>query len=344
MKDYYQILGLEKGASEDRIKKAYRNLAKKFHPDLNPGDKAAEERFKEISVAYDTLINPQKRQQYDAMSDMAARGYGPEGFEGFRTYRAERGVPEFETGFSDFFFGSFADIFSSIFDVGERQRAGTYGRSRGEDVEYSVDIPFNIAALGGQMSISIPKQGTCERCSGSGAETGSPIVSCPQCQGKGMIIIQQGGFAISRPCPRCYGRGQIISRPCSKCKGSGIASITKKFTVKIPSGVDTGTKLRLKMEGSPGVGGGTAGDLIIRLNVLKDTKFQKKGMDIYTDVVINKNIAMSGGVVKLDTIKGKADVNIPKGIKDGSVLRLKGLGIKKNSNIIGDQYVRVRLK
>ncbi|MBA2124372.1 hypothetical protein B9J78_05505 [bacterium Unc6] len=342
VKDYYQILGLKKGASEDQIKKTYRSLAKKYHPDLNPGDRAAEEKFKEISSAYDTLTDPQKKQQYDAMSDIASKGYGPGGFEGFKTYRGETGAG-FEHEFSEFSFGNFADIFSSIFDVGERKRSTGYGRRQGEDVEYSMDIPFNIAALGGVMSFSIPKQGACNRCGGTGAEPGSSVSVCPQCQGRGIIIIQQGGFAISRPCPRCYGRGEVISKPCSKCKGSGVYSGTRRFTVKIPSGIDTGTKLNLKREGEPGSGGGLPGNLIIRLNVSPDSTFKRKGLDIYTDVIINKDTASCGKVVLVPTIRGMANVNIPSGIKNRTLLRLKGLGIKSKFQT-GYHYVRVQIK
>jgi len=273
-KDYYQILGAKKESSADEIKKAYRALAKKYHPDKNPGDKTAEERFKEIQEAYDVLGNPQKRSEYDQLKEAAKRGFnfGDVGGNFSRNRNAGRGSG---TVFEDF--SGFGDLFSRIFDRGQRVRSSRHGPTRGADITLELDVPFEKAISGWNTVVVADREEDCPTCRGSGAKPGTRTRKCPQCDGKGMVESVQGGFALSHPCPRCYGRGTIISVPCSTCNGRGQVQQTRRISVKIPPGVDDGMKIRVPGQGEPGVAGGPRGDLYIIPRIIGHRFFKRKG-------------------------------------------------------------------
>lgn len=335
-KDYYEILGVKKNAGKDEIKKVYRKLAKKYHPDTNPNDKVAEEKFKEVSQAYDVLSDSKKRKQYDRMKD-AAFGYdfGPGGFQGFQQ--------EGGRGFTYADFSGLGDIFGSFFDKGSRFRRERYGPRRGDDLTFEIEVPFEEAIVGGQEVISVPREESCPACNGSGAQPGSGVSNCPECKGRGTISIAQGGFAFSRPCPRCYGRGKIIERPCATCHGSGTVSSQRKISVRIPSGVDNGSKIRLAGQGQPGTNGGPPGDLILVIRLGLHHFFERKGRDVYCDVPINFAQAALGSKIRVRTLDGKAMIKIPPGIQTGTSLRLKGRGVKDPDEQGGDMFVKVRV-
>lgn len=338
-KDYYDILGVKKGASPEQLKKAYRKLAKKYHPDANPGDKVAEERFKEISQAYEVLSDPKKRKQYDRMKDAAGSfGFGPGGFQGFagpggRTYsHADAGD-----------MGDLGDIFSAFFDKGSRFRRERYGPRRGEDLTFEVELPFEEAIRGGKRVLSIPREEACSTCGGTGAQPGSNVTGCGQCGGTGTVSISQGGFAFSRPCPNCYGRGTVIERPCAACNGSGTAVSKKKISVSIPPGVDNGSKVRLAGQGQPGPGGGPPGDLILVVRLGAHHFFERKGRNIYCEVPVNIAQAALGSKMRVRTLDGVATVKVPAGIQSGTSLRLKGKGVTGPGGQKGDMYLKVKV-
>lgn len=301
MKDYYQILGVPDSADEAAIKKAYRNLAKKYHPDANPGNKAAENKFKEVSEAHEVLSNKQKRAQYDQMRRYGAGG-GFGGFGGFEGGgRPRRGAgtsqefnyDDLSSMFGEFGgFGSFADIFSSIF--GESlgaQFGGTATRTRrpmaGEDLSSEIDVPADVAMIGGRVNLRLNVTEQCPTCHGSGAKPGSHPRTCPECHGRGVISFTQGNFAVSRPCPRCLGRGQIIDELCPTCKGAGSIRKGREIAVKIPPGIQSGKTIRLRGLGNPGANGGPSGDLYLRINIVGKPGFEgqsgfwREGLDIH---------------------------------------------------------------
>jgi molecular chaperone DnaJ len=354
-KDYYKILGVDEKASPEEIKKAYRKLAKKYHPDANPDDAQAAERFKEVNEANEVLSDSKKRKQYDDLRNFAHAGYG-------------YGRPGFEQGFdindilSQFGrggggggrtrvhsegdlggFGGLGDIFSNIFDRGQRFRQERYGPQRGEDLHAEVEVAFDVAAKGGTTVITIAKEDLCDRCRGTGAEPGSKVEKCPQCGGAGMISVSQGAFAVSRPCPRCYGRGEIVSEPCNKCGGAGRVSVNKRLSVKIPPGISEGRTIRLRGQGQPGTSGGPAGDLLIKVRVSPHRFFKRRGANIHCDIDINLAQAVLGSKVRVRTLDDKyAVVKIPPGTQPGTTFRLKGLGVKSDSKV-GDQMVTVNV-
>lgn len=348
-KDYYDILGISEDASQDDIKKAYRKLAKKYHPDINKGDKQAEERFKEISEAHGVLSDPKKREQYDQMRKYGAHfgggggsPFGQGGFEGFGGF-GRTGGGGFRT--EDFGFGSLGDIFSSIFgDAGMRTHSRKYQRARqrpmrGSNLRLTLNVSFEEAALGTSKTIKLKRDEKCDRCNGSGAEPGSGETVCPECQGSGMVSMQQGMFSISRPCPKCLGSGRIIGKPCTKCGASGKVKSAKTISVKIPEGIESGKKIRLRGMGNAGPNGADYGDLIITVNVRPDKFFERRGNNIYTTVPLTLKQAVEGVKMKVRTLHGKAMLTIPPLTKDNTLLKLKGQGIKG-----GDQYVRVKVK
>lgn len=361
-KDYYQVLGVGEGATTDEIKKAYRRLAKKYHPDSNPDEPKAADRFKQINEAHEVLSDPKKRKQYDDMRRFASAGYGGGGtYQGFdindllgqfarggaRAGARRGGAGE---GAQTYTFedlgglGDFGDIFSSIFDRGGRFRQERYGPQKGEDLSAEVEVPFEVAVKGGKTLVSISKAETCDRCRGSGAEPGSKVTKCPQCGGSGMISVSQGGFAVSRPCPRCYGRGEIVSEPCTKCAGTGQVSGVKRLSITIPRGVEDGGKIRLRGQGQPGTSGGQPGDLIIRVNVAGDRFFTRRGANVYCDVRINLAQAVLGAKIRVRTIGGKkALLKIPPGTQPSTTFRLKGLGAEVGGRV-GDQLVTVNVE
>ena len=350
-KDYYQVLGVREGADQESIKKSYRKLARKYHPDTNPDDPSAEERFKEISEAYRVLSDPEKRKQYDAMRTAGAgagfRG-GPEGFGGFgfRTGGGPAGqwqTIDFEdlAGAEGFGLG---DLFSSIFGGRRGRGAGAPRPQKGADRRVEVQIPFELAARGGEITVRVPLEVECPRCHGNGAEPGTPVEECPQCGGSGSVSLIQGGFAVQRPCPRCYGRGTLIKEPCTQCRGEGTITERKRIKVKIPPAIEDGERIRLRGKGEPGPAGGPPGDLILSVRVKPDRFFRREGLDIYCTVTISIVQAMLGARIRVRTVHGKkVEVRIPPGTQSGTKLRLKGQGLTREGKT-GDQYVEIQVK
>ena len=337
-KDYYKILGVGESASADEIKKAYRRQAKKYHPDANPGNKAAEEKFKEVSEANEVLSNPQKRKQYDDLRKFGATG--SPGFEGFDFDRFGKGTGR-TFSFEDLGdLGGFSDLFSSFFDRGERSRQKRWSAQKGQDLYVEIEIPFDLAISGGKYTFEIKKEDTCPVCHGSGAQPGSRIMTCPECGGTGMVSFSQGAFAIQRPCPRCFGKGKVITKPCTACNGSGEVISPKRIAIKIPQGVEHGSNLRLRGQGQPGIAGGPSGDLIVRINISSHRFFERKGADIFCKVPINIAQAILGSKIRVRSIDGKVDIKIPIGTQSGTKFRLRGRGVEMNGSR-GDQYVEV---
>jgi molecular chaperone DnaJ len=339
-KDYYQTLGVSENAKSEEIKKAYRRLAKKYHPDANPNDKAAEEKFKEISEAHDVLSNSQKRQQYDQM-----RKFGASGFPGSDSSQWSEIFRERKKGKRTFFedlggLGGLGDIFSSIFDLGGRTRKERWGPQKGEDLYVETEIPFDQAISGGRTVSEIRKEESCRVCGGSGAKPGSKVKTCPECGGTGMVSFSQGAFAVSRPCPRCLGKGEIIGSFCSNCGGSGQVYTRKRLAIKIPPGVEDGTRLKLRGQGQPGVAGGPPGDLIVKIKIGEHPFFIRKGADIFCKIPINIAQAVLGSKIRIRTLDGKVDLKIPPGTQTATKFRLKGKGVNVNGTR-GDQYVEV---
>jgi molecular chaperone DnaJ len=346
-KDLYKLLGVAENASADEIKKAYRKLAKKYHPDANPNDSSAAERFKEISEAYSVISDSEKRKQYDQMRKYGAfSGFGGPG-SGARSTAGAR--PSGGTGasggfsFEDLSGGGIGDIFSSIFDLGKRRgSARSQGPQRGQTIEYAVEVPFTLAARGGKLTITVPVTETCATCTGTGAAPGTSPTTCPECRGSGTVTFGQGGFAVSRPCPACYGRGTIPTDPCPTCNGQGQLRQQKQIQITVPAGVDTGSKLRLSGQGEPGAGGGARGDLIISFRVQPHRFFSREGIDVHCTVPINMAQATLGSRIRVRTVDGKQVVlRIPPGTQSDTRFRIKGQGIEKEGQR-GDQIVRVK--
>ncbi|MGB8656519.1 MAG: molecular chaperone DnaJ [Candidatus Zixiibacteriota bacterium] len=339
-KDYYQTLGLSEKASPEEIKKTYRRLAKKYHPDANPNNKMAEEKFKEISEAHEVLSNPEKRKQYDQLRQMGAQGFT--GFEGFGEDAFTRRTGKGRTFTSEDLggLGDLGDLFSSFFDLGETSRRQRWGPQKGADAFAEAEIPFDLSISGGDTTLEFRSQESCPTCGGTGAKPGTKLTNCPECGGSGMVSSVQGGFAVSRPCPRCLGRGKIITTPCPQCRGRGEIIANKRILLKIPPGVEDGTQLRLRGQGQPGSGGGPPGDLIVRVNVGEHHFFERKGRDVYCQVLINIAQATLGTRIRVRTVDGKVDLKIPPGTQNGTKFRLKGKGVQVNG-AKGDQYVEV---
>ena len=335
-RDYYEVLGVNKSSSPDEIKKAYRKLAKKYHPDLNPDDKeGAEAKFKEATEAYEVLGDPQKKQQYDqfghaAFDQTAGGGYGG-GFGGF---------DGFDMG----------DIFSSFFGGGfGGQRQNPNAPRRGRDLTYSIDLSFEEACFGTEREITINHLEKCEKCHGSGSAEGSTPTTCPTCHGSGQVKSVQrtplGNFQSVRTCDTCGGSGKIIKNPCPSCGGNGNARKNKKVRVKIPAGIDNGQQVYVRNEGDAGTNGGPNGDLILSVRVKNHKLFIRQGYDILCDYPISFVQATLGAEVQVPTIDGKVAYNIPEGTQSGTVFRLKGKGVTKiNSTQRGDQYVTIRVE
>ena len=334
-RDYYEVLGVEKGASGDEIKKAYRKLAKKYHPDLNPNDKeGAEAKFKEATEAYEVLSDDNKRRQYDqfghAAFDQTAGGYGGGG-----------------AGFDGFDMG---DIFSSFFGGGfGGQRQNPNAPQRGRDIAYNIDLTFEDACFGTEREISINHLEKCEECNGSGAAKGSSPTTCPTCHGAGQVKTVQrtplGNFQSVRTCSSCGGKGTIIKEPCRKCGGKGTVRNGKKVRVKIPAGIDNGQQVYIRNEGDAGANGGPNGDLILNVRVKPHKIFIRQGYDVLCDYPISFVQATLGAEVQVPTIDGKVSYTIPEGTQTGTVFRLKGKGIQKvNSTQRGDQYVTIKIE
>lgn len=345
-KDLYKILGVSKDATADQIRKSYRRLAKKHHPDSNQGNKDAEERFKDISHAYEILKDSKKREQYDAMRDAASRGFDPRGFGGAEDFfrhassgRGSAGAGRQHSSFEDLGIG---DLFGDIFDLGARSRRARYGPQKGDDVRADVRVPFEVAAKGGQVSIKIPREETCSQCGGVGSAAGSQPKSCPECRGTGTISSAKGGsFAFSQPCPRCYGRGQIVTNPCPDCSGRGTRNVQSSLKLNIPPGAADGSKLRLPKLGQPGVAGGPPGDLILTILVGAHPQFAREGHNLLCDVRVDIVKGALGGTVSVPSLEGEARLKIPAGVRSGQKMRLKGRGLPRQDGGKGDQIVTI---
>jgi molecular chaperone DnaJ len=322
-RDYYEVLGVQRGASPDEVKAAYRKLAFQWHPDKNPGNKEAEEKFKEASEAYAVLSDADKRARYD---QFGFGGVGANPFEGF--------------GFSGASINDiFGDIFGEIFGGGRGRRSAV---NRGEDLRFNLEVGFEEAAFGTEAQVKIPRPRRCEECSGSGARKGTGPRACPTCGGTGEQRYTQGFFSVSRPCAQCGGAGRVISDPCPKCRGRGKVEAEAMLTVKVPPGVDTGTRLRLSGEGEPGEHGGPSGDLFVVLHVREHPLFQREDSDILCEMPISFVEASLGASVDVPTLDGKLKMKIPQGTQSGKIFRLRGKGIPDlNGRGRGDQHVRV---
>ncbi len=329
-KDFYEVLGVNRDASDDEIKKAYRKLAMKFHPDRNPDNPKAEEQFKEAKEAYEILSDANKRAAYDqyghAGVDPQAGGFGG-GFSGGGG------------GFGD----AFADIFGDIF--GGRAGGGGGGRSniyRGADLRYNLEISLEQAAKGTETKIRIPTMEVCDTCSGSGAKSGTQPKTCPTCQGSGQVRLQQGFFSIQQTCPKCHGTGRIIPDPCGTCHGAGRVKQHKTLSVKIPAGVDEGDRIRLAGEGEHGVNGGPPGDLYVQIHLKAHSVFQRDHNDLHCEMPISFTTAALGGEIEIPTLDGAAKIKIPAETQSGKVFRLRGKGIKGvRSHVHGDLLCHV---
>ena len=351
MADFYNTLGVARDASEPEIKKAYRKLAKKFHPDANANDAKAGERFKEISEANNVLSDPAKRKQYDEMRRLGAFDGG--GFGGFGGGRSGRGAgargggaqginfEEFDIGG----LGGLGDLFSSMFGGGEtRQTSRARGPEKGQTVEATLDIPFRTAARGGKVPIELEVSDECSTCHGSGAAPGAQLKICPECNGRGVISFGQGGFAVNRPCPVCLGRGQVPTEPCPTCHGTGEVRARRKVLINVPPGVDTGSKIRLKGQGGKGTANGPPGDLVITFNVLPDKFYKRDGLDVIATVPLNIAQATLGTKISVRTLDGKkVAIKIPPGTPSGKRFRVRGQGIQKGEKK-GDLIVEVSIQ
>jgi molecular chaperone DnaJ len=344
-KDYYETLGVSEKAGDNEIKKAYRRLAKKYHPDRNPNNRMAEEKFKEVSEAHDVLGNPQKRKQYDQLRRMGRGGFrGFEDSQGFQDIFSGRRGKKSTFSFEDLGgFGDLGDLFSSMFDVGETSRRQRRGPQKGTDLYTEVEIPFDLAVSGGKTPMELRKEEACPVCAGTGAKPGTTPSTCPECKGSGMVSFAQGGFAVSRPCPRCLGRGRIIATPCPQCGGRGQSFAQKRILINIPAGINDGTQLRLKGQGQPGTAGGPAGDLIVKIRVGPHRFFERRGKDVYCRIPINIAQATLGSKVRVRTLGGKVDLKIPPGTQSGTRFKLRGKGVEVNGSR-GDQYVEVSVE
>jgi molecular chaperone DnaJ len=330
VKDLYETLGVPKGASQDEIKKAYRKLARQYHPDANPGDASAEERFKEVQSAYDVLSDAEKRKQYDRFG--AANGRpGPGGFR----FDAE--------GFDFADLGDLGDIFGGLF--GARGRAQQQQRGqRGSDLEVEVRLSFEDSLKGVETTIPVELETACRECGGSGAKPGTAPTLCPECKGRGVKAENQGLFAFSQPCPRCRGNGTVIEDPCPRCQGAGRERRTKRYTVKIPAGVKDGSRIRLRGKGEAGWGGAEGGDLFVVTRVAPSKLYSRRGDDLVVEVPVTYPEAALGAQVQVPTPDGPVTVKVKPGTTDGTLLRVKGKGAPKlKGSGRGDLLARVKL-
>ena len=335
-RDYYEVLGVPRNASEEDLKKAYRKLAIKFHPDKNPGDKAAEESFKELGEAYEALSDPKKRASYDQL--------GHDAFDPRR--RAQGGGGGFHDPaeiFREVFGGSSGggSIFEELFGGGQRKQ-DPRAPQRGDDLRYDLELSFEEAVSGCEKDIALTRLSACERCSGSGAEGSPKRKNCATCGGRGQVVASRGIFSIAQACPRCNGQGVIIENPCRTCEGVGRMERPAKVKLRIPPGVDTGTRLRSGGEGEAGSRGGPAGDLYVVLHVKAHELFERDGDDIHCEVPIRFVQAALGSEIEVPTLLGKAQIKIPAGTQSGTTFRLKGKGVRNvHGNGSGDLHVRL---
>ena len=327
-RDYYEILGVARTATEQEIKSAYRKLALKFHPDRNPGDKAAEDSFKEAAEAYAVLVDTDKRHMYDRFGHAGLGGAATGGFD-----------PNAFTGFEDIL-GGLGDIFGFGDVFGGGRRRG--GPQRGPDLRYDLEISFDEAASGTETTIQIPRHEACESCHGTGAAPGTTPTTCQQCHGRGQLRYQQGFFTVARTCGQCRGTGSVISKPCTTCRGAGRIQKERKLTVKIPAGIATGQRMRISGEGEAGGAGGPSGDLYVVIHVQDHPFWQRDGNDLYCEIPVNFPTLALGGEIVIPTLDGEETFKIPDGTQTGSAFRLRGRGMPDVSGRgRGDLIVRV---
>ena len=333
-RDYYEVLEVTKTSTDTEVKSSYRRLAMKFHPDRNPGDDLAEEKFKECAEAYSVLADAQKRGAYDRFGHAGVAGAGG-------------GNPGFDPSvFAEF--GDFADILGNMFGFGDLFGAGGRrrgGPQRGADLRYDLEISFEESAKGAETSIQIPRHETCESCSGSGSAKGSSASACPGCKGQGQVRFQQGFFTVARTCPQCRGAGKIITKPCADCRGAGNIARERKITVKIPAGIATGQQLRLMGEGEAGSAGGPPGHLYVVVHVHDHEFFRRDGVNLFCEIPVNFTTVALGGEIEIPTLDGAEKVKIAEGTQTGTTMRLKGKGMPDvNGRGRGDLFATVQVQ
>ena len=337
-RDYYEVLGVSRGASEDEIKKAYKKMARKYHPDLNPGDKTAEEKFKEVNEAYEVLSDADKKARYDQ--------YGHAGVD------PNFGAGGFGGGFDGSFdFGDLGDIFGSFFGggFGGGRRTNPTAPQRGESIRMSIAISFEEAAFGCEKAVTVERYETCDTCHGNGCAPGTSPEVCPDCHGTGTVQVRRqtpmGVFATSSPCPKCGGKGRIIHQPCKDCRGSGMVRKKKTIQASIPAGIDNGQTISIRGQGNAGKNGGPAGDLLITITVRPHELFRREGTSVLCEAPITFTQAVLGAELEIPTIDGKVKYTLPEGTQSGTTFRLKGKGIPSiNGRGRGDQYVTVYIE
>ena len=329
-RDYYDVLGVAKGASDKEIKRAYRRLARKYHPDVNPNNKAAEAKFKEVTEAYEALSDPAKRQQYNQFGHQPS-GTAGGGAGGFDFSRFDLGGP-----------GGVEDLFSDLF--GRRGYAPQTGPSKGEDLHYSIDLDFEDAVRGLSSEISLQRHGTCSTCQGTGIGAGGRLQPCPACKGSGRARVGLGFLGGHQPCPQCRGTGKLPSTKCASCNGNGAVLMTERISVKIPPGVDNGSNIRIQGKGHAGPSGAPPGDLYIVTRVRSHPFFERRGDNLYCEAPISVTEAALGAKIEVPTVDGKASMRIPQGTNSGRIFRLQGMGVPhlKGSGR-GDQFVTVKI-
>ncbi len=350
-KDFYEILGVSKTATQDEIKKAYRKLAIKYHPDRNPDDKTAEEKFKEISNAYEVLSDTEKRQRYDQLGHDAFTSTGGAGYGGFGGGQGggQGGFRDPMDIFSQFFGGgggggsfNFEDLFGG---GGNRRRRDPNGPMPGNDLRCDIEISFEDSVFGATKEVTIPRNCDCEACAGSGCAPGSAKKTCSRCGGSGQVAISQGFFTMQQTCPNCRGTGQVIEKPCPQCHGSGRQRTEKKLPVRIPPGVDNGDRLRVSGEGEGGVRGGRAGDLYVIMHVRASAVFERDGVDLYCKLPIDPVTAALGGIAEVPTVSGMTKMKVAPGTQSGAVLRIKGKGMPSlRGGARGDLHVQLQVE
>ncbi|MGE0633544.1 MAG: molecular chaperone DnaJ [Pseudobdellovibrionaceae bacterium] len=325
-RDYYEVLGVDRNADQDTIKKAYRKLAMQFHPDKNPGNKEAEDKFKEAAAAYEVLGDPEKRAKYDRFGHAAfSQGGRGQGFQDVEDI-----------------FASFGDIFGDFFGMGRSESSRSRGPRKGADLRYLTEISLKEVIEGVEREIEFDTEVHCAECTGTGAEKGSKPETCKTCQGSGQVVRSQGFFSVASPCPQCHGSGQKISKPCKTCKGKGRASQHKKIRLTIPAGVDTGTRLRVAAEGEGGYLGGPPGDLYVEVRVREDARFVRRGDDLITEVSVSYLQAILGADMEVSTVNGKGNLEVPRGAQVGDAIKLSGHGIPSlRSGKRGDLYFQL---
>jgi molecular chaperone DnaJ len=340
-RDYYEVLGVQKSATADEIKSAYRKLAMKYHPDRNPDNPEAKEKFTEISEAYEVLSNPEKRQRYDQFGHQGVN-FGPGGFDFGRDFSHFQDI-DLGDILGSIFGGGGRGGFSSFFGGGRQQRTvDPNAPRRGDDMTFRLDIDFDEAIFGSERTIDLDLPAQCTKCNGTGAAPGSQRVACKTCGGRGVVISGGGFFQMRQTCPHCGGEGTVIEKPCKECRGSGHVTKTQHISVKIPAGVDSGSRLRLAGQGAGGLRGGENGDLYVLLGVRESDIFEREGLDLFVDIPVSPVTAALGGIVNVPTPEGEAQLKIPAGTPNGKVFRLRGKGITSfRGGMPGDVDARI---